>query len=107
MNRDEAIRRAEIAMAWARGEVVQYRTPYILGDKWDDVPPVGGDHVPSFFDDTLKGKWRIKPKPLEWWSFVSKANRPVATIIADEQPLSTPEGWAALGGRWVRMREVE
>lgn len=104
MDRDEAIRRAEIARKWAEGEVVQAGGHGM----WTDIN--GPDDIrrdprypPKFFDETIE--WRIKPKPLECWAWWDDgANRPSITQPYIGQNMM-PEA-PSRNGRWVSMREV-
>lgn len=108
MTREEAIKRAEIAMAWARGDEVQARSVNGLGN-WThiysaDSPMRDPECPPAFFD--LGIEWRIKPKPLECWMLLTPAMR--EGLIYQDAVLvrfSAPSPGDPRHGEWVRMVE--
>ena len=57
--RDEARLRAEVMLAYGRGEELQC-SPRLDGGKWADVPPWGWPRWDWDHND-----YRVKPKPLE------------------------------------------
>lgn len=99
MTRDEAIQRAEVAMAWARGEEVQF----IISDgSWLTAPNLGTANYrgPDVFNPM--DKWRIKPKPLECWVKVGNEGTPTGYVRwGGDEP--KPD----IYGRWVRMVQAE
>lgn len=83
MNRDEAIQRAEVAMAWAKGYVVQYRTNP-LSSHWNDMSN-NLKVEPGFFRCGVE--WRIRPKPLVCWAEIDRNGQPTGlTAWQDDKP---------------------
>lgn len=101
MDRDEAIRRAEIAMAWAKGAAVQWRFDG-NGCRWRDHAPVERAAFPDFGNN----EWRLKPKPLDLWVRFSLTDT-VLQVNSEEPPPELEVIRAGNSGEtWRHFREV-
>ena len=77
MNRDRAKELLPIIQAYADGEDVEYRLATRSG-KWHAF---ASGYEPNFYEGN---QYRIKPKPVEAWAIVDKADNEIWTSNQDE-----------------------
>ena len=102
MDKDERISRAELALFWAKGGDVQYKTPGV--DRWRDYSH-DPDCEPPFF--TQRTIWRKKPEPLEGWVWRYDDGESGCIIEYGDKPARNYGHSDSPHGKWVRVREVD
>lgn len=114
MDRDEAIRRAEMFVDWVAGRNEYQFAASIEPDKWHNVPAWDDDMAIDFAERFMDGYYifRLKPKPLECWVWIPNYAATALPEVHVTGVFNFGERMPPLApamsspGRWVRMREV-
>lgn len=99
MTREETIEAIKVMQAWVDGEKVQVRSLYASSDEWHDICLLRWNFAGN--------QYRIKPKPLEVWHWVSdetgELDLPRDGYLSKEECESHHSGRYSASGKALRF----